>query len=130
MKSTQKVRQTVKRLACGGIFALMQAGTALAADEKSGFTITRAFNSFIAGISPTLQDAFSYAYENISSAAWGALVFGILLLVIKAGLSHVGTDTNPSDAAKHESAIVGVLRVAGVALLAVGVIYMLHQKFA
>lgn len=128
----KNIKNKVRNLACGGIFALTQAGTALAAegDSTSGFTITRAFNSLLTGTSDTLKEGLQYAFNNISSVAWGALAIGILLLAAKAGLSHFSADGNPADAAKHENAIVGVVRVAAVAVLAIGVIYMLHQKFA
>lgn len=128
----KNIKNKVRNLACGGIFALTQAGTALAAegDSTSGFTITRAFNSLLTGTSDTLKEGLQYLFDNVSSAAWGALALGILILTAKAGLSHFSADGNPADAAKHENAIVGVVRVAAVAVLAIGVIYMLHQKFA
>jgi hypothetical protein len=127
------IKNKVRQMACGAAFALSQAGTALAADgneTKSGFTISGAFSSVISGVSSSLQTALQYAFDNVSSAAWGALVLGILLIVIKAGLSHFSTDSNPADAARHETALTGILRIAAIAVVAVGIIYMLHQKFA
>jgi hypothetical protein len=124
------IKNKIRNVACGGVLALMQAGNALAADGSGGFTISGTFSTLLTGISSTMSEAFNYAFNNVSSAAWGALVLGILIIVIKAGLSHVGTDSNPADAAKHETALVGILRIAVIAVVAVGVIYMLHQKFA
>jgi hypothetical protein len=129
--SNKKIRQKIKTLACGGIFALMQAGTALAADgESSSFTISGTFSKLTSGTSAVIQDGLQYAFDNVSSLAWGALAIGILLIAAKAGLSHLGTDSNPADAAKHENAIVGVVRIAIIAVVGIGIIYMLHQKYA
>lgn len=129
----KSIKNKVRNLACGGIFILMQAGTALATEgnkKSSGFTISGTFSSLLTGTSDILKEGMQYFFDNVSSAAWGALALGILILTAKAGLSHFSADGNPADAAKHENAIVGVVRVAAVAVLAIGVIYMLYQKFA
>lgn len=129
----KKIKHEIKTLACGAMFALTQAGTALAADgnsTSSGFTITSAFTTLLEGTSNTLQEGMQYAFDNISSAAWGAVGLAVLILVIKSGLSHVTGEGNPADQAKYENAIIWSVRVLAVAILAFGVIYMLHQKFA
>lgn len=127
----KSITNKIRNLAGGAIFALSQTGTALATgDKESGFTISGTFKTFLSGVSPIMNEALQYAFDNISSVAWGALVLGILLIVIKAGLSHIGTDSNPADAARHETSLIGVLRIAGIAVVAIGVIYMLHQEFA
>lgn len=126
------IKKKVRQMACGGIFAIMQAGTALAAEGEtsSGFTISGTFSKVTSGISSVLQEGLDYAFDNVSSLAWAAIVIGICILLAKAGLSHLSTDSNPADQAKYEGAIVGSLRVAGVAIFAIGVISMAYTKFA
>lgn len=127
----KSIKNKIRNLACGAAFALSQAGTALAAeDEKSGFTISGTFDKVIKDISPVMKEGLEYAFDNVSSLAWGAIVAGIVILIAKAGLSQLNTESSPGEAAKQEGAIVALLRVLGVGIFAAGIVAMAYIKFA
>lgn len=126
MKITNKIRN----LACGAFLALSQAGNALAAEDNTTYSMRGKFETLLTSAPDLLKGALLFLYDGISGIFWPLVVIAIFAVGIYAALSNAGSGGSPSDQARHENKIVGILVIVGMTIGGAAVVYILYANFA